>query len=91
MCDSSKEPRWLTDHKSEEKMKNIEIWINDLQETLLFNEDIWVFIKQVFCSNLIFFLSLKICDQWIQASYPTLNSDDFQFWLYKGWILKNQN
>ena len=30
MCDSSKEPYWLSDSKSEEnRKKNIEIWLNE--------------------------------------------------------------
>ena len=29
ICDGSKEPHWFTDHKSEEKLKKIEIWRNE--------------------------------------------------------------
>ena len=47
MCDSSKEPHRLTDYKSEEKMKNIEILLKTLT--------IFIEKKEFFASHLVKF------------------------------------
>ena len=94
MYGSSKEPHWLTDHKSEEKLKKD--WLDEWQENSFFfneNSQSLFFCKQT--SQILFFLSfsLQIGDQWIHTvllSYRTLNLI-LIFWLYKGGILKNQN
>ena len=46
MCDSSKEPHWLTDQTSKDK-----IWLNDWQKTVIFNENSYSLYKIGFFAN----------------------------------------
>ena len=47
ICDSSKEPHWLTDQKSEEKYWNLTKWI--AKRSFFSMKIVKVFLKQVFC------------------------------------------